>query len=75
VRVQERVPPRVDAGTWTKACARCLRAHDARAWGALALVTTVSPANVQEHLSVEAGWGLEVRRCDCGALLATRASC
>ena len=64
--------PSRHAGPWSKSCGHCRRAYDTRAWEALALVTTIAPVTVQEHLSVPAAWTVELRRCACGSVLAVR---
>jgi hypothetical protein len=35
-------------------------------------VATLPASSVQPHLSVPAGWTVELRRCACGAVLAAR---
>jgi hypothetical protein len=57
---------------WPKGCGVCRRTYDAVAWKTLPGVSTLSPASVQAHLSVPAGWAVELRRCFCGAVLAAR---
>jgi hypothetical protein len=41
---------------FTKRCGVCAQAYEA----------------IQTHLSVSAGWAIEVRSCACGAVLAAR---
>jgi hypothetical protein len=58
--------------SWSKTCACCGRTYGATPWESLELVLTVPQAGVQQHLTVPAPWRVEVRRCGCGAMLATR---
>jgi hypothetical protein len=57
---------------WAKGCGVCRRDYDALAWKGLPAVSTLPPDSVQAHLSVPAGWSVELRRCTCGAVLAMR---
>jgi DNA-binding PadR family transcriptional regulator len=57
---------------WSKGCGVCRRVYDTSGWGALAPISTLPPDRVQAHLSVPADWAVELRRCVCGAVLATR---
>jgi hypothetical protein len=57
---------------WPKGCGVCRRTYDASEWSALPSVSTLPPDSVQAHLSVPAGWAVELRRCACGAVLAAR---
>jgi hypothetical protein len=61
-----------EAMAWSKGCGVCRRTYDAPAWGALPTVATLPASSVQPHLSVPAGWTVELRRCACGAVLAAR---
>jgi hypothetical protein len=64
----------MQAPAWPKGCGVCRRTYDATTWKALPGVSTLSPASVQAHLSVPAGWAVELRRCVCGAVLAARST-
>jgi hypothetical protein len=55
-----------------KGCGVCRRSYDGAGWEGLALVTTLPSSSVQAHLTVPAGWSVELRRCLCGATLARR---
>ena len=44
---------------------------DARRWADLPLVQVLDWQELQPHLSVRIGWDVEVRRCACGALIAS----
>ncbi len=66
--------PEDHMSAWPKGCGVCRRSYDAAAWRALPAVSTLSPASVQEHLSVPAVWAVELRRCACGAVLAARSN-
>jgi hypothetical protein len=57
---------------WSRACGVCRRAYGTVQWNELPAVATLSPDHVQPHLSVPAAWTVELRRCVCGAMLATR---
>jgi hypothetical protein len=57
---------------FTKRCGVCAQAYEASAWSALPVVATLPPDSIQTHLSVSAGWAIEVRSCACGAVLAAR---
>jgi hypothetical protein len=59
-------------GRFSKRCGVCARLYEASAWSALPVVATLPPASVQTHLSVSAGWAIELRTCECGAVLAAR---
>jgi hypothetical protein len=58
--------------SFRKRCGVCTRAYAADTWEKLPMVDTVPPASVQTHLTVSAGWGIELRSCACGAVLAAR---
>jgi hypothetical protein len=60
------------AGRWVKGCGVCRRTYDESGWSALPAVATLPPTSVQAHLSVPAGFAVELRRCTCGAVLAAR---
>lgn len=60
------------ARTWSKACGVCRRAYDRATWAALATVAMLPTHSVQAHLTVNAAWTVELRRCGCGAVLAAR---
>jgi hypothetical protein len=68
--MREFAPP---AKTWAKACGVCPRSYSSLEWSALPSMATLPVASVQTHLSVPAAWGVELRRCTCGAVLAARA--
>jgi hypothetical protein len=57
---------------FSKRCGVCGRVYEADAWKALPALTTLPPASVQTHLTIPAGWSVELRGCLCGAALATR---
>jgi hypothetical protein len=57
---------------WSKSCGVCQRTYGSAQWEALPVVESLEPAAVQAHLSVPAVWSVELRRCACGATLATR---
>jgi hypothetical protein len=57
---------------WSKGCGVCRRSYDRAAWNGLAVVKMLPSSSVQAHLSVPAGWSVELRRCTCGATLARR---
>jgi hypothetical protein len=57
---------------FTKRCGVCAQAYEASGWSALPVVATLPPASVQTHLTVSAGWAIELRSCPCGAVLAAR---
>jgi hypothetical protein len=57
---------------WTKACGLCPRSYSPTEWSTLPEMATLPVASVQAHLSVPAAWGVELRRCTCGAVLAAR---
>jgi hypothetical protein len=57
---------------WMKACGKCRRQYDAAAWLRLSAVAMLTPQSVQAHLTVRAAWTVELRRCDCGVVLAAR---
>jgi hypothetical protein len=59
-------------GGWNKQCGTCRRAYDVAAWRELRAVETLGVERVQQHLSVPAAWPVEVRRCECGSVLAAR---
>jgi hypothetical protein len=59
---------------WSKTCARCGRGYDSAPWELLELVLTLPQSSVQRHLTVSAEWRVEVRRCECGSMLAARAA-
>ena len=59
---------------WVKGCGVCRRTYDTRTLESLPVVETLSPARVQAHLSVPAGFAVVLRRCSCGAVLAVRAA-
>lgn len=59
-------------GGWVKGCGVCRRTYDVSAWSTLPAVATLPPTSVQAHLSVPAGFAVELRRCPCGAVLAAR---
>ena len=65
-------PARSPRHVWSKSCGHCRRAYEAAQWEALPVVTALSPASVQAHLSVPAAWTVELRRCACGSTLAAR---
>jgi hypothetical protein len=44
---------------------------DARRWADLPLVKVLDRRELQPHISVHVGWDVEVRRCVCGALIAS----
>ena len=60
------------AKTWTKLCGLCPRSYSRTEWNALPEMAMLPVASVQAHLSVPAAWGVELRRCTCGAVLAAR---
>jgi hypothetical protein len=60
------------AKAWTKACGLCPRSYSPTEWSTLPEMATLPVASVQAHLSVPAAWGVELRRCACGAVLAAR---
>jgi hypothetical protein len=68
--MREFAPP---AKPWAKACGVCPRRYSPIEWSSLPAMATLPVASVQAHLSVPAGWGVELRRCSCGAVLAARA--
>jgi hypothetical protein len=57
---------------FTKRCGICGRTYAADSWKALRVVSTLSPATVQPHLTIPASWAVELRGCVCGAILATQ---
>ncbi len=61
------------AKSWSKACGVCPRSYGAYEWSALPAMAMLPRSSVQAHLSVPAVWGVELRRCTCGAVLAARA--
>ncbi len=61
------------SGRGEKRCGVCRRSYDPAAWDGLAIVKTLPSSSIQPHLSVPAGWSIELRRCTCGATLARRA--
>ena len=65
-------PSRGTRRAWSKSCGHCRRAYESAQWEALPIVTALSPASVQAHLSVPAAWTVELRRCACGSTLAAR---
>jgi hypothetical protein len=66
-------PAAVTAGSdFTKRCGICGRSYAADTWTKLRIVSTLSPASVQPHLTIPARWAVELRGCLCGAVLAAR---
>jgi hypothetical protein len=61
-----------DVPARAKRCGVCRRSYDGAAWNGLAIVKTLPSSTVQAHLSVPAGFSVELRRCSCGATLARR---
>jgi hypothetical protein len=60
------------ANGWSKACGLCPRSYSMHEWSALPAMAMLPQSSVQAHLSVPAVWGVELRRCACGAVLAAR---
>jgi hypothetical protein len=56
----------------TKHCGVCGRTFEPDDWEELAPVAVLAPASVRPHLSVATDWGVDVRRCACGAVIAAR---
>jgi hypothetical protein len=56
---------------WTRTCAICHASMDARRWNELPLIKVLDRSELQAHLSVIVAWDVEVRRCTCGALIAS----
>jgi hypothetical protein len=56
---------------WSRTCVFCHAEMDARRWADLPLVQVLDRQELQPHLSVRMGWDVEVRRCACGALIAS----
>jgi hypothetical protein len=56
---------------WSRTCVFCQAEMDARGWADLPLVQVLDRQELQPHLSVRIGWDVEVRRCACGALIAS----
>jgi hypothetical protein len=64
--------PAAARNAWSKSCGHCRRTYETAQWAALPMVTALTPASVQAHLSVPAAWTVELRRCACGSMLAAR---
>ena len=56
---------------WTRTCAFCHARMDSRRWNELPLIKVLDRRELQPHLSVSVAWDVEVRRCTCGALIAS----
>jgi len=58
-------------GVWTRTCAICHAQMGSREWAELPLVKVLDRRELEPHLSVRVPWDVEVRRCACGALIAS----
>ena len=56
---------------WSRTCVSCNAEMDSNVWAGLPLVSVLNREDLQRHLSVPVGWDVEVRRCACGALIAS----
>jgi hypothetical protein len=56
---------------WMRTCVFCEAEMDAQRWAELPLVKVLDRSELQSHLSVSVAWNVEVRRCTCGALIAS----
>jgi hypothetical protein len=57
--------------TWTRTCVFCDARMGPREWADLPLVKVLDRRELEPHLSVRVPWDIEVRRCACGALIAS----
>jgi hypothetical protein len=65
------VLPSIPNETGRRSCSGCHAGIDARIWRALPLVNTIRGKDLERVLVVEVPWTVEVRRCGCGALVAS----
>jgi hypothetical protein len=56
---------------WRKACSSCHAVIDARCWQRLPVVFRICREELERVLTVRVTWTVEVRRCTCGALMAS----
>jgi hypothetical protein len=57
--------------TWSRTCVFCHAEIDARRWIDLPLVQVLDRRELEHHVTLPIGSDVEVRRCACGALIAS----
>jgi hypothetical protein len=55
-----------------RSCSGCATEIDARGWGRLPVAFVVGRSDLARVLSVDVPWTVEVRRCSCGHLVASK---